>query len=238
MEKDLFNSIAFVAEERKNRAIPTSPNRRMDSGAIGCLVADYPLQLMKPGDGRMVATVEYLLQNCLRKGCFFQDMIHSGINVYMTLELAQVLLRAGDPRFRDLLRASASLATSTGQWPEAIHPLTFGGCMGDGQHGWAVAEFLMLLRNMFIMEEENSLIIGKGIFPEWLQEKTVLCYGPTLTPLGRVAVEIDCRENLPEVRLNAEWYADQPDKINVRLPGHKPGVIEPPHNSCVIESKE
>ncbi|MCA1765385.1 MAG: hypothetical protein LC633_03905, partial [Desulfobulbaceae bacterium] len=157
MEKDLFHSIALVAAEIKSEAVPTSPNRRLDSGAIGAIVADYPLQLLAPGDKKMMATAGYLINNCMQKGSFFQDMIHSGINIYMTLELAQVYLRAGDLRFRELMDSAADLASPTGQWPEAIHPLTDGGCMGDGQHGWAAAEWLMLIRNMFVMDDGDRL---------------------------------------------------------------------------------
>ena len=238
MEKDLFHSIEMVAAEKKSLAIPTSPNRRLDSAAIGCIVADYPLQLLPPGDKRMLATADYLMNNCLQKGSFFQDMIHSGINIYMTLELAQVYLRAGDPRFISLLKSAASFASPTGQWPEAIHPLTDGGCMGDGQHGWAVAEWLMLIRNIFIMDDGDSLYIGRGVLPEWLKRKERISYGPTLTPFGRIRVEIDCRQELPEVRLFADWYEKRPRQIVVCLPGHKTASLDAPDYRCVIEEKE
>ena len=39
-------------------------------------------------------------------------------------------------------------ATQTLCWPEAIHPQTRGGCMGDGDHGWAHFE---------VMDVEKSL---------------------------------------------------------------------------------
>jgi hypothetical protein len=50
----------------------------------------------------------------------------------------------------DLMRRVADLASPTGQWPEAIHPRTLGGCMGDGQHGWAAGEWIMMIRNCFV----------------------------------------------------------------------------------------
>ncbi len=236
MKKDLFYSIALVAEEKNTPAIPSSPNRRLDSGAIGSIVADYPLQLLPPGDERMLATADYLFDNCLQSGCFFQDMIHSGINIYMTLELAQVYLRSGNPRFRELLAAAASLASPTGQWPEAIHPLTGGGCMGDGQHGWAAAEWLMLIRNMFIMEEEDSLIIGRGLFTDWLEKTDTLLYGPTLTPFGKVSVRIECGGGRPEVRLTADWYR-RPGRTLVLLPGYKATDLTGPDYHCTPEVK-
>ena len=80
------------------------------------------------------------MKKCLVHGGFFHDMTHSGINPYLTLHLAQVLLRAGDPRYFSLMTAVAKLASPTGQWPESVHPRTGGGCMGDGQHVWAAAK--------------------------------------------------------------------------------------------------
>jgi len=237
MEEDLLRSINLVAEEKQTLAIPTSPNRRLDSGAIGSLVADYPLQLLPPGDQRMLATAGYLMNNCLQKNCVFQDMIHSGINIYMTLELAQIYLRAKDMRFISLLKSAASLASPTGQWPEAIHPLTDGGCMGDGQHGWAAAEWLMLIRNMFVAEENDSLVIGRGILPEWLDMKKKLSYGPTLTPFGSVSVEIDVADQVG-ISLKTNWYDNRPQAIIADVPGYKSCFIREPDYHCILEAKE
>ncbi|MDF1578989.1 MAG: hypothetical protein P1P81_11170, partial [Desulfobulbales bacterium] len=238
MEKDLLHSIALVAAETRSSAIPTSPNRRLDSGAIGAIVADYPLQLLAPGDKKMLATAGYLMHNCMQKGSFFQDMIHSGINIYMTLELAQVYLRAGDLRFRELMDSAADLASPTGQWPEAIHPLTEGGCMGDGQHGWAAAEWLMLIRNMFVMDDGDRLLIGRGVLPEWVRRRKTLAYGPTLTPFGKISVVIDCRGNRPALTLAAEWYATRPREIVACLPGYKAEKLVPPDYRCLLAGEE
>jgi len=234
MEKSIQQSIRAAQEERQLQSIPASPNRRMDSGAIGVLAADYPLQLYDAGDEQIMATADYLMENCLHDSCFFQDMIHSGLNIYMTLMLAQVLLRAGDPRYYDLLAASSRYASPTGQWPEAIHPITRGGCMGDGQHGWASAEFVMLLRNIFVFDEKEKLVIGRGIRPEWLETGTDISFGPTLTPYGRITVTITTQPDL-EVNLEADWYVKDPPEVVVAVPGFKPGNIVHQEYRCRLE---
>jgi hypothetical protein len=234
MLQSILTSINEVMLEKQLRTIPVSPNRRMDSGAIGSLVADYPLQLFAPADERIMATADYLMENHLQKGCFFQDMIHSGINVYMTLMLAQVYLRAGDARYYELLAGAAELATPTGQWPEAIHPRTGGGCMGDGQHGWAAAEWVMLLRNIFVFEENDRLVIGKGIRPEWLQAGKEISFGPTLTPYGRITVFIITGPDI-EVSLQTDWYhGEQPD-VEVEMPGFRQEKLLPPDYHCRLD---
>ena len=152
-------------------------------------MATYPLQFVPPADERMQRTLEFLQQHCSVGGGFFQDMIHSGINPYLTLHIAQALLRNGDSSWFDLVTTVAKLASPTGQWPEAIHPTTLGGCMGDGQHVWAAAEWLMAMRNAFVREEGDSLIIGSGIPGHWHYADEVLSYGPTWTPVGQTELE-------------------------------------------------
>ncbi|XPS87448.1 uncharacterized protein Dvar_54660 [Desulfosarcina variabilis str. Montpellier] len=121
-QQSIMSSIERLPATTSRGAIPASPHRRMDAGAIGSLVADYTLQLLPAGDARIMRTVAWLEKHCFHSGAFFQDMIHSGINVYLPLAIAQSLLRAGDPGYRPLMDAVAGLASSIGQWPEAIHP--------------------------------------------------------------------------------------------------------------------
>jgi hypothetical protein len=234
MRHSVLASMNAVQQEKGLASIPTSPNRRMDSGAIGCLAADYPLQLFPPADPRMLATADYLMENCLHRGCFFQDMIHSGINTYMTLMLAQTYLRAGDARFHSLLDGAAAFASPTGQWPEAIHPITDGGCMGDGQHGWAAAEWVMLLRNIFVAEEEDRLVIGRGIKTEWLEADEDLSFGPTLTRFGSVTVVIAKKHGL-EVRLSGDWHDEAVPRVMVAIPGYGAQELSSPDLSCRLE---
>jgi len=223
-EAAVFRSIAEIPERRKRGAIPASPYRRMDSGAIGSLVADYPLQLTPPADPRIRRTVAYLMDNCFHSGGFFQDMIHSGINPYLTLCIAQCLLRAGDSRCRTLIGTVAGLASSTGQWPEAVHPFTGGGCMGDGQHGWAAAEWVMMMRNLFLREEDDRLVLGSGIFPEWLESHEELHFGPTPTPYGDPVVRIYSSQGDRFIQLDGTWRWEPPP-VQIQIPGYQRQVL-------------
>jgi hypothetical protein len=209
-------SLAAIPAGRAKGAVPAAPGRRLDAGAIGSMVADYPLQVYPPGEARMIATADFLTGHSFHKGGFFQEMIHSGINAYLTLDLAQTYLRAGDGRFGDLLRAVAALASPTGQWPEAIHPNTLGGCMGDGQHGWAAAEWVMLLRNCFVREEEHGerLVIGSGILPEWLDGDAEMFFGPTLTSWGKVSVRVSSGA----ITVEGTWRGSAP-AMRIEVPG-------------------
>lgn len=219
-KKRVFDTIMGAPGQLRYNAIPASCYRRMDAGAIGSLVADYPLQLTAPGDPLIMNTIDYLMDHCFYGDGFFQDMIHSGINAYLTLEIAQTLLRGHDDRYRRLIRQIADLATPTGQWPEAINPLTGGGCMGDGQHAWAAAEWILMMRNLFVREEGDTLILGSGIFPEWLEEAGDLGFGPTLIPGGTLMVRFVKSDDDLILNLDCQHHGDPMDCI-VRVPGYE-----------------
>ena len=212
-------SIAAAGKRIKPTAIPASPYRRMDAGAIGSVVAGYPLELVAADDERLLGTTDFLIANCFHKGGFFQDMIHSGINAYLTLHIAQVLLRAGDPRCHDLMQTVADLASPTGQWPEAIHPRTLGGCMGDGQHVWAAAEWLLYIRNCFVREEKDRLILASAIAPQWMKPGQPLRFGPAPTRFGKISIEIVPGEgDKVKVSWRGQWHGEAP-RIEVRMNG-------------------
>ncbi|WP_367870886.1 hypothetical protein [Luteolibacter sp. Populi] len=227
-EASIEASLAGIPAKRSLGAMPAAPGRRMDAGAIGSMVADYPLMLYPAGETRLMKTVDFLMERCFQQGGFFQEMIHSGVNAYLTLDLAQTLLRAGDPRFADLIRRVAELATPTGQWPEAIHPLTLGGCMGDGQHGWAAAEWVMMIRNCFVREEAEELVIGSGILKEWGDAG----FGPTLTAWGPVLVRLEGSR----IFVEGKWRGAAP-WLRVEVPGFAPVRAEGTQTNFELEAR-
>jgi hypothetical protein len=235
-EKTVLASIEAIPARRSRAGIPASPNRRMDAGAVGSLVADYPLQLTRPGDPKIIGTIDFLMEHCFHSGGLFQDMIHSGINPYLTLSIAQTLLRSGDSRYLTLIKSVAELASPTGQWPEAIHPITGGGCMGDGQHGWAAAEWVMMIRNLFIREEGDKLILGSGVFPEWLKSAEDLGFGPTLTPHGTVSVSLHRQGDERTLRVDGSWF-DEPPAVEIEVAGYQAETITAPGGSYRLKPR-
>jgi hypothetical protein len=233
-------SLHQVVLRLQQQALPASPYRRLDAGAIGSLVVGYPLQLCTPQDLSLLNTVEFLLGNCMVRGGFFQDMIHSGINAYLTLHMAQVLLRAGDPRYLELMETVAGLATSTGQWPEAIHPRTLGGCMGDGQHSWAAAEWILMIRNCFVREEGNGLILGAGVAPQWLAGPEAVSFGPAPTSFGIIMISVERMEEGPAKKVRVTWQGQwhgEPPPMEVRLPGFVARSVKQGEQSMEVEEE-
>jgi putative flippase GtrA len=234
---NIDQSLKKVAERLIRPAIPASPYRRMDTGAIGSLAASYPLRIFEPDDPRVLDTAVFLMKNCLVHGGFFHNMTHSGINPYLTLHLAQVLLRAGDPKYFSLMTAVAKLASPTGQWPESIHPLTGGGCMGDGQHVWAAAEWVLMIRNCFVREENGGLILCSGIPQVWLDKQQTISFGPAPTSFGQIHISLKPYEKDILVEWQGQWFKKEP-VIDICLPGFKKVRITPATNSFELKVED
>lgn len=228
-------SLEFVRRRLGHAAIPASVYRRMDAGAVGSLAASYPLQLWAPEDSRIEATVNFLLAKCFFKGGFFHSISHSGINPYLTLHVAQVLLRSGDLRHQQVMQVITDLASSTGQWPEAVHPATEGGCMGDGQHVWAAAEWLLMARNCFVREEGmDHLVFCSGLPVAWLVQPATLSFGPAPTAYGPVSISVQIEEQAITVSWSGQWHAAVP-AIEVALPGYPRVTVQKDQSQLIMK---
>ncbi len=216
LESALSDSIEQAFLKVDFKGLPVSPNRNMDSSAVGNLVATYPLRLYGSDQDWLQASADYLYENCLHSGGLFHTVSHTGINPYLTLHLAQAFLRVGDSRAGELMNSIAKLASPTGKWPEAIHPILGTGCMGDGEHVWAAAEWIAMVRNCFVFEEahENTLILAAGIQEEWLKNGNKLIFGPTPTRFGPVKIEIQIQSDQIHINCMGMWRGQAP-KLSV-----------------------
>lgn len=232
-------SLLQVEKRLGEKIMPAAPYRRMDTGAIGSLAAGYPLQIFFKDDPFLMNTAQYLVKNCLVDDGFFHDMTHSGINPYLTLHIAQILLREGNPKYMDLINAIAKLATPTGQWPEAIHPKTKGGCMGDGQHVWAAAEWILCMKNCFVLEEERArtLILCSGIPSHWLKEGETIDFGPALTIFGSIHLHIKVTNAQIQFSWQAKWH-DQAPQLEIHLPNYPVQMLSAEQTSFTVDQNQ
>jgi hypothetical protein len=184
-------SLALSAKRLDTPAMPAGPRRRIDPGLIGSLVACRPLDLMAADDERIAATLDVLRDRfTLADGrAFYQGISHTGLGTYLTLQLAAVELAAGDRRCLDRLAWMLDAASPTWTWPEAIHPRLPGGCMGDGHHGWAAADFLSFVRTMLVTESAGGGLALSSAVPEaWYGQGWEVRDAPTAQGLLSYAV--------------------------------------------------
>jgi hypothetical protein len=183
LRRDLAASMALVARRLQTDIVPAGPRRRIDPAIIGSLVACWPLGLVAADDPAMAATAAAVRERFCIGPAFFQAISHTGLGTYLTLQLAEVELAAGDRRALGRLEWLVGAATPTFTWPEAIHPRLGGGCMGDGHHGWAAADFLTLVRNLLVrdlwVDGQPELALCSMLPDAWVGEDIEVAGAPT-----------------------------------------------------------
>lgn len=106
--------------------------------------------------------------------------------------------------------------------------------MGDGQHIWAAAEWILMMRNFFVREEEKSgtLVLGSGIPRAWLDSGAPLFIGPVRTLFGQISLTVrggnPCR-----VSWESAWHTP-PSRIVIRLDGYPETAVSALQSSAEI----
>lgn len=216
--RDILDSIHFELEHNPDQVLPAAPGRPPDAGMIGNICAAYPLGLFDITTTPWLAnTVRFIRDHLFHGDGFYQEMIHSGVNTYLTLQMAQCLLMLGDLSAFDLIEYVRELASPTLCWPEAIHPRTRSGCMGDAHHGWTAAEWILLLRSLLLVEKGSELHLTPCVPIPWYTRKGRMLARRAPTYFGPVDVEIRTHEQGAALHLDARW-STAPSAIVWTLP--------------------
>jgi hypothetical protein len=231
--RDVERAVAAVQRSKGINLIPAGPSRGIDCGMIGSCAPWYPLQQYPPGDMRMRRTLETLAEHHYLDGLFFQEFIHSGKNPYLTLQIAQAWLYAGErERFWDMFASVLRHASPTLNYPEAIHPLTGGGTMGDGHHGWAAAEIAISLRSAFVREmwtPENDfplLVLLGGAPRDWFLPGRHFEIRRAPVPGGVLSLRADSAEDTLCVEIEYEKRSEGgAEQWSLEVPGRGSRVI-------------
>lgn len=226
-QKDLMTAINRDLEHTDAHVLPAAPGRRPDSGMIGNIAAAYPLELYPIERTPWLGdTVKFIRDHLFHEEGFYQQMIHSGVNSYLTMQMAQCLMFMGDVGAYKLIEYMLKLATPTFCWPEAIHPRTLGGCMGDGHHGWAAAEWLILMRNLVVHEEDDVLQVTRLIPAEWCEPGKRVGIINAPTDFGPVSAAVEFEKGSETLTLHAQWRIT-PREIHWYLPGPGRRIVGP-----------
>ncbi len=191
-------------------------------------MACEPLHLLPATDHRIAATLDVVRDRFSLGDAFFQAISHTGLGTYLTMHVAEVELANGDRRALDRLHWMLQAATPTWTWPEAIHPQLAGGCMGDGHHGWAAADFLSFVRNLLVREVDTpradpaspATVALCSLLPdEWLGQALEVQGAPT--HLGSVSYAVRWHGARPALLWEVTPHAGI-DAVRLTAPGLDP----------------
>jgi hypothetical protein len=220
-ERDIRNSLDEIEKRLGEKIIPATPTRPFDESAIGSVCAVYPLQLFDETLPHGRNTLSALTERYVDGKGFLHPFIHSGYNPYLTLHLAHGFLITGEiERAWDIAETVLKQATATGTYPEAIHPFTGGGTMGDGHHGWAAAEIVMFLRDCLVRENGNILEFFTNDRGRLIKRGTPCSFRDVPTLFGRIGVEIVyTSSDKCVISFSNKFFKDAaPEAVSIRLP--------------------
>ena len=215
---DIDASLATAAQRIGRAAMPASPYRRLDAGMIGNLVAMYPLRLFDAHDPRIVDTISALREIAWLEDAYFNHVGHSAFGTYLSLHVAQCLLYQRNRDAWKIIDWVLRHVSPTFTWAEGIHPITRRGAMGDGHHGWALADFLLIVRNLLLFEEKDHLVLTPIMPEEWTMEMNVIKVEDAPTYFGNVSFTIAFGERTATLVVDGNWRADTLRYIEWNLP--------------------
>ena len=203
------------------QALVAAPGRGIDLGMIGTLVSWFPLRLMPTDSPLLEDTLSALEEELFYQGALFVNTGHSGWGTYLNMRLAGCRILQGSPKGWEAMLWLLRHASPTYNWPEAIHPRSLGGSAGDGQHGWASAEWLLLVRALLLQEERHRLILTPALPQDWLSSAGCLSVESAPTRFGSLTYRLEW-DDAQTIRLeiSPEWRSTPPEVV-----WHVPGTI-------------
>lgn len=218
----LLNTVNISLKEVEERLgaplMPISPNRRMDSAAVGCLSCVYPCRVLSQYDERVVNTVRHMEATTFKDNGFFHDVNHSGFGTYLTTHFIQNhIFSRQQSRAIEIFDWLMGATSQTYTWPESINPITMGGAIGDGHHGWAAADFISTVRNILFFEEDHRLVLMPVVPKRWFKPNTPIVVQNAPSYFGVISFEAFIDKNKLKIVLNNK-FTQEPKDIEINVP--------------------
>ncbi|HUT82259.1 MAG TPA: hypothetical protein VMZ29_13740 [Candidatus Bathyarchaeia archaeon] len=167
---DLYASTSKLYE--KYDFLPVGPYRECDSAMIANLCAYHPTKLWDSTNEILMKTTKTIYDKFTFKGGFFHGVAWNCYGTYLTMHLAQVFHEANDQeKVFEIINWLVKNQSCPMGWAEGISPQTMQGGMGDSPHGWASADWIHLLRNLFCTEGlDGSVKLLSGMPVKYLSK--------------------------------------------------------------------
>lgn len=148
----------------------------------GNLTMLHPTRLFDPGDDRVTRTLDRVragfVEGTIRWGEEEKKVIHPYMSTYVT---NSEVIRGEQDKAIDHFYHYLAHTTSTHGFPEGVYFETRTAWSDTVPHIWAAAQYMILLRNMLLREDGDTLHLLSAVPSAWLRpgKKIVLLRGPT-----------------------------------------------------------
>ncbi|MBN1328459.1 MAG: hypothetical protein JXA54_03190 [Candidatus Heimdallarchaeota archaeon] len=197
---DLYASISKLYE--KYNFLPVGPFRECDSAMIANLCAYHPTRLWDSTNEILMKTAKTIYDKFTFKGGVFHEVAWNCYGTYLTMHLAQVFHEANDQeKVSENINWLIKNQTCSMGWAEGISPQTMQGGMGDSPHGWASADWIHLLRNLFCVEGlDGSVKLLSGMPVKYLSKG--VSASKLITHFGNIDFTAKLIKNTLTIKLN------------------------------------
>jgi hypothetical protein len=178
-------------ESGKNSFIPGDP---YNPGARiwGTLAALYPCEFLEPHDPMLTSTLERMERHS-REGLYVfvgEPTKDTKMWTYITTDWAMCYLARNElSKFHEHFDGYVDHASPTNAWIEEIWIDSHVGT-GDMPHGWAAADYVLLLRQALVWETGNKLHLCWGIKADWLSGEREIQVARAPTAFGNLSFSL------------------------------------------------
>ncbi len=188
LRADLLTSIDITRSRLRITQIPNGPQSgETSSDARGTTAAIWPMDVLPGQEALLRASFRQYWEAWIQPfGGGFKHHLDL-VWPYAGLGLAQGYLRLGmDRELWTILDWTLGHQSMAGvyAWAEGIDRQTGGFGIGDMPHGWAAAEYVNLMRDCLIMEQNGQLALGAGVPFRWLTDGQTVAIENAPTQFG------------------------------------------------------
>lgn len=235
---DLFSSTSKLFE--KYGYLPVGPYRECDSAMIANLCASHPTKIWDNTNEILKKTADVIYEKFTHNGGFFHEVAWNCYGTYLTMHLAQVYHELNDQaKVYEILNWLVSNQTCSMGWAEGISPQTMEGGMGDSPHGWASADWIHLIRNLFVAESlDGSIKLLSGYPIKFLRKGVTVKDIETF--YGKISYTVKLAKDILKLKIKNETVLDT---IKIMTPSeivkmeHEKGEALIIDNKCVELNK-
>ncbi|MGC9153551.1 MAG: hypothetical protein ACP5GY_07460 [Vulcanisaeta sp.] len=177
----LANSINVVRSRLGVDYIVPAPERVADSAMTRVIAVVWPTLAMPLDNPLVRRTLEITEQLYVFNGGVVNTHQWGTYGSYLTMNLAHSWAILGDrDRVSRYLGWVINHVSPTYGWAEGISIITERGGQGDAPHGWAAADFIMLIRDLILNDFLGAPILLRGMPIDLLRKGFVASNVPTL----------------------------------------------------------
>lgn len=207
--------LGFFSRKSKDNICGSFRKGRQAGQIVLDLCLSYPLRLFRRSERFVGEWLNQIIDKSMFNGGVISPLEFQGIDLELTARLGAILLREG-LEYDSVFKLLSQTVSSTGSWPNRIHPV-FGGGIGLAGHASEVCcHFLLLLRNIMVMEEGEVLYLLPGIFTSknWRNLNIELRCLPTT--FGEISLKCHSIGEIVQIEFYA-CFREKPQQIRLIL---------------------